>query len=209
MRYVQRDGGNNIIATFANPQSYAAEALADNHAEVLAFHAARTPVPPPKALRRYLAADVAAVNNTNPQPWFASQGAATVDGNTTYLFEGRLFLANGTTTHTTGVSFGGTATITSIDYAAELWSAALNAIATAQSNKFCSAANNQVLNATSALASTSILIKGIVRINAGGTFIPQFAFSAAPGPGNSVKRGTSFVLAPVGDGAFTQDGPWG
>ncbi len=37
MRYVQRDRDGNLVGHFANPQSYAAEEVADDHPDILAF----------------------------------------------------------------------------------------------------------------------------------------------------------------------------
>lgn len=209
MRWAQRDGALNVIGHYANPQSYAQEALADDHPDILAFTAAKTPPPPTlKQLFKCLTADAAAGNVNTAQPWFPSQGAVTVDALSTYILEGWLHLANGVVTHTTGVLFGGTATLNSIDYYAMLQSGALNALTTTQSSKVCSVASNQVLNATSTGASTHIWIKGIIRINAGGTLIPQFQFSAAPGGTNLVKRNTHFQLTRIGDNLITSDGTW-
>lgn len=159
-------------------------------------------------LLRILTADEAKSNVNTIQPWF-STGAVTLPGGTTYLIEGFLHLSNGTTTHTTILAFGGTATLTSIDYLALIQSQVLNALNTTQTTKVCSAATEQVLNATSTAASTFIYVRGVIRTNVGGTLIPQFRFSAAPGGSNIAKRNSYFKLTSIGNNTVTSVGTWG
>jgi hypothetical protein len=131
----------------------------------------------------WLTANAAYTNNNAAQPWFAS-GSINLAAGATYEFEGSLLLTNGTTTHTTALSFGGTATLTSISYIAECASVAIGAVGVAPSVTFAAVATAIVLNPTSVAAGTSIKVRGLIQINLAGTFIPQFTFSAAPGAGN-------------------------
>jgi hypothetical protein len=53
------------------------------------------------------------------------------------------------------------------------------------------------------------MVKGTARVNAAGTFIPQFKYSAAPGGAPTVKRGSWFRLQPVGNRTVVSQGTWG
>lgn len=53
-----------------------------------------------------------------------------------------------------------------------------------------------------------ILIKGVLRTSAGGTFIPQFKYSAAPGGAPTVRRNSYFRLTPVGVNTTASFGTW-
>jgi hypothetical protein len=55
----------------------------------------------------------------------------------------------------------------------------------------------------------NILIKGTVSINAGGTFIPQYTLSAAPGGAYSTQPGGYVKISAIGAaGANTSIGNW-
>jgi hypothetical protein len=159
-------------------------------------------------LFKVLTADASGQNTTSGQPWFPSAGAVTVAATTTYFMEGLLLLTHGTTTHTTALSFLGTATLTSLDYLAEIHTGAANAIATGLSQIWVNVATSTVLNATAGTASTVVRIWGVVRVNAGGTLIPTFTFSAAPGTTVLVKRNTYVRLYPVGLNTVASQGTW-
>ncbi len=133
----------------------------------------------------------------------------TLEANTTYEFEGQLILNTGTTTHTTALAFllGGGASVTSFEYLADLWSAAANTIATAQSTTHVSGVASKVLNATSTAAWTIIRFKGIARMNAGGTLTPNVNFSANPTGTNLTKVGSYIKFTPLGTGTFEKVGP--
>jgi hypothetical protein len=51
-------------------------------------------------------------------------------------------------------------------------------------------------------------LRGIVRINAAGTFIPQFQYSAAPGGAPTIQQNTFFMLRKLGSGSATTQGTW-
>jgi hypothetical protein len=143
-----------------------------------------------------LSANAAYSNVNTAQPWFPSGPTATLEALANYEFEGVLMLTNGVTTHTTAMSFGGTATLVSIGYTAECTSVAVGAVGVAPSVAFAAVATAIVLNPTSVATGTVIKVRGIVRVNVAGTFIPQFTFSAAPGAGN-VLANTLFRLRKI------------
>lgn len=158
-------------------------------------------------LLKSLTSNAGYTNNNTVQSWFSSGGSLTVPGSTSYEFEGLLLQTNGTTSHTVGLSFGGTATLTSIAYIAMASAGLVNATVTAQNTTMVTQAANTVVTAAITTAGTQILVKGIVRINAGGTFIPQFTFSAAPGAGNNLAN-TFFKMRKIGTNTTTTQGPW-
>ena len=155
--------------------------------------------------------DTGGQNVATAQPWFPTSGGVTLDASTSYFFEGRLVStrAAGATLHTTGLLFGGTATLTSIDYEATWRTGDANAAAAANGLRITVATNTAVKAAsTSATEDTDIGVSGIVRINAAGTFIPQFIYSAAPGGTPTIKRGSFFRLWPVGSNTVNAVGTW-
>ena len=162
-------------------------------------------------LFKNLSASATGGNVNTAQPWFPAAGAVTVTANRTYRIRGLLHMSRsaGTTSHTTGLSFGGTATLTSLRYLARVkvgdvaTNAALNATLIA-------VATNTTVKAASVSASENIVaeVEGTVRVNAGGTFIPQFQFSAVPGGAPTIQPNTFFELTDIGSGSVTTAGTW-
>lgn len=173
-------------------------------------------------LFKALIADATAASSSTTQPWFPSAGAVTVEGDTAYLVDGILALSNGATSHTTGINMTGTATITSFAIRTRLTSGAINTLQPSNSAAGTSSlytnflhwlgttdmATNVVLNATSVLTGAQLEIKGIIRINAGGTLIPNFKWSANPTGTNLILKNTWFRLQKLGAGAVVSKGTW-
>ena len=134
----------------------------------------------------------------------------TIAGNTSYLMEALYIINTGSTTHTTATAFalGGSASVTSFEYVAMLWSAAANTITTTQSTTHVSGVASKVLNATSTAVWTMIQLRGLVRFNVGGTIAPQINFSANPTGTNLMKVGSFISFAPIGSDTMTFVGPW-
>ncbi|CDX54584.1 hypothetical protein MPL1032_190163 [Mesorhizobium plurifarium] len=151
-------------------------------------------------------ADVATVQNI----FGAAADEFTLDAGTTYEFEAVYFISRsaGANSHTFATLFGGTATLTAIDYIAEIANPAGNVLANAQT-LYVAAATASVLTAASTATNEQITVKlhGHIRVNAAGTLIPQFQYSAAPGGAPSIRRGSFFKCRPVGPGAMTTQGP--
>jgi len=142
----------------------------------------------------------------------------TLAASTVYAFESYFILQKtaGTTSHTIASSFGGTATLNNIVYGS-IWTrnntANTSDAMTAFSafHGFSTLASNFVLTSAIATANQTFLTKvhGTVSINAGGTFIPQYTLSAAPGAAYSTIAGSYFTIWPIGaSGANTSVGPW-
>lgn len=157
-----------------------------------------------------LAADLAKANVATAQAWFgAGDDEFALSAATTYVFQGVLSLsrAAGATSHTTAIGFGGTATLTSIGYLAQVSNPTGNVLSAVQ-QIFGTAATALVVTAANTVATENVhvLVKGIVRCNAAGTFIPQFTYSAAPGGAPTVRANSHFMLFPAGSDTLAQVG---
>jgi hypothetical protein len=141
----------------------------------------------------------------------------TLSSNTRYAFEAVYALSKtaGTTSHTTGIGFGGTATINNIGYWAQAGSINSNGF-TDLSNSgsfqyYIQTASNTVLNGAQGQAATFRMYKinGTVSIGTGGTFIPQYTLSAAPGGAYTTAAGCWFRIYPIGAaGSNVSVGAW-
>jgi len=138
----------------------------------------------------------------------------TLSSSTVYEFEILAVVVKtaGTTSHSFQLSFGGTATINNILYAEySIYGTgglpgALNQAQGIVTNS--TTAQTQVTTATAAIF-MSFLFKGTVSINAGGTFIPQYTLSSAPGGAYTTQAGSFIRIAPIGaSGAATNVGTW-
>lgn len=161
-------------------------------------------------LAKWLDADGTGGNVNTAQPWFPSGGAVAVEAGTVYLLDGVLHTtrAAGATSHTTGLGFGGTATLTKFLAAYQCGEGDVATLADSDIIVATSAANLQVKAAsTSTTEATKVTVKGSVKINAAGTFIPQFTYSVAPGGAPTILSGTYFRMAKLGSG-FTTRGSW-
>lgn len=141
----------------------------------------------------------------------------TLSASTVYEFEiVALFTKTaGGTSHTFSVLFGGAATINNI-----LFYATNNPSTTAAApQSFSSQGTFGVIQvATTSTLATGIasatlyqptILKGTVSINAGGTFIPQYILSAAPGGAYSTAAGSYIRINPLSaSGAATNVGTW-
>lgn len=141
--------------------------------------------------------------------------SATLSASTVYAFEGFVMYikAAGTTGHTVGLGFGGTATVNNAAFGgiSSASGASSNPINT---NVFCGFTQSLANTAfTTSLTSSgvwhSVRFWGTVSVNAGGTFIPQYTLSAAPGGAYTVQIGSYINIYPVGaSGANTSVGSW-
>jgi hypothetical protein len=138
----------------------------------------------------------------------------TLSTNTVYAFEGVYMLTKtaGTTTHSVGTGFGGTATLNNIGYNALGAIGGTNPINELEFGSLIatSATATAVTTGTSgATLFATILLRGTVSVNGGGTFIPQYILSAAPGGGYTTVAGSYFMIYPISNGgANTSIGAW-
>lgn len=210
--YFLRDGGAGADPTFVALTGGGDMLAANNLSDLVNKATSRINLDVDQAeLFKVLAADDAGANVNTAQPWFPTAGAVDVEANTTYFFEGLLWLsrAAGVTSHTTALLFGGTATLTSIMYAALPGTGQVATIASADiAVSSVATALNIKAASTTATEQIKVFVKGTVRINAVGTFIPQFQYSAAPGGAPTVKADSYFRMQKIGSGAVASKGTW-
>jgi len=140
----------------------------------------------------------------------------TLSASTVYGFEIYVILTKtaGVTSHNIGMGIGGTATINNIGYSAfgQLTGSAIPVSISTNNYGYISntaTSTNIFTGATTASYSVAVLLKGTVSINAGGTFIPQYTLSAAPGGAYSTAIGSFIKIAPIGiAGSNTSVGTW-
>lgn len=159
-----------------------------------------------------LTTDFTGADVNTAQPVFATaQDTLTVAALTTYEFEAVYLItrAAGTTSHTLSTLFGGTATFTSVDYLAQSSSTTGYALGTT-SQIFVTVATAVAITgaSTSATEQVTVHLRGHFRVNAAGTIIPQFQFSAAPGGVPTIKRGSFFRCRPIGTNTAVSVGAW-
>jgi hypothetical protein len=154
-------------------------------------------------------------NSNTAQPMFGV--GVTLVANTVYEFE-IMFVAvktAGTTSHTISLQFAGTATLNNILY---------NGFAMADNSNipYARIVNTQTTfasNSANALAITGAItaathncyftLKGTVSVANGGTFIPQYVLSAAPGGAYTTQAGSYVKISALSaSGSNTSIGTW-
>jgi len=118
----------------------------------------------------------------------------------------------GATSHTFSIGFAGTATVNNMMYEAVATSNATSYATSTASflQTIQTPVSSQIFGAVaSATYFNMIVVKGTVSINAGGTFIPQYSLSAAPGGAYSTAAGSYIRINPLSaSGAATNVGTW-
>lgn len=139
----------------------------------------------------------------------------TLSASTVYQFEAVYALSKsaGTTSHTVGLGFGGTATINNVAYDViyHADTTAFNTAAQSVGATFIQTASNSTVTGASVSTFRSYVftVKGNISVNAGGTFIPQYTCSAAPGGAYTTAAGSYFLIYPIGaSGANVNVGTW-
>jgi hypothetical protein len=156
---------------------------------------------------------LAGSNTTVAQPLFGV--GVTLAANTVYAFELSFIVSKtlGTTSHTFGIGFGGTATVNNILYSglANGSNVTPPALLTSTASVVATTASNFTVSGstTNSVFLRVFRLSGTVSINAGGTFIPQYQLSASPGGAYSTLAGSCIAIWPIGAaGATTAVGPW-
>ena len=160
-----------------------------------------------------LNADLAGASVNTAQNLFGV--GVTLQASTVYAFECGLALSKtaGTVSHSIGLGFGGTATLNNILYTG-IWvtlTAALPQTSNVCNSIAINTASNTSITSTAATALRLFysMFSGTVSVNAGGTFIPQYTLSAAPGGAYSTAAGSYFRIWPIGAaGSNVSVGPW-
>lgn len=140
----------------------------------------------------------------------------TLVGSTVYAFQYVAVFSKtaGTTSHSFSILFGGTATLNNIMYGGSsnnvgsAWPAGQNAGANSFSTNAATALQFAA-GVTSANRFFEVFAQGTVSVNAGGTLIPQYILSAAPGGAYSTVAGSYFAIYPLAaSGANVNIGSW-
>jgi hypothetical protein len=140
----------------------------------------------------------------------------TLSSSTVYAFETVIAFTKsaGATSHTIGLGFGGTATVGGIQtnfIGSAATSAATSVLPGQLYNGYLVSTANTAVSGAIAGATLNVWysIKGTVSITTGGTFIPQYTLSAAPGGAYTTVAGSYFLIYPIGaSGANTNVGTW-
>jgi len=162
-----------------------------------------------------LASDYTFSSATGAQKCFNAtpNGALTLPSNTAYFFEALYIITNnGTNSHTWSSSFGGTATFTQFTYSVmgRTDSSSTPSGSNMQMGDAVNTAGAIVMNSTgqtSATENAMFVLKGMFRVNAGGTLIPQISSSAVTST-PAMKAGSYFRCWPIGVGNVATVGNW-
>jgi len=157
------------------------------------------------------ASDFTGQNINTVQPVFSTgHDVITVQGSTEYEFEMLVMLSHGATSHSVGFSFelGGGCTLTSITYVTLHWATAIGTQTASQTTNVVQVATNVAANAALSNATEQFVIKGTIRVNAGGTITPSYTYSAAPGGTVLTKAGSFIKLSATGNNTYTEIGPF-
>lgn len=143
------------------------------------------------------------LNSTGAQPILGV--GVTLQSNMTYKFESTIALRKtaGTASMSMSLAYGGTATINVISYFTQLkynTSGFTSVPATDSYSVFAqtAAATAIISGQTSANQFYVLFTTGVVSVATGGTFIPQYQLSAAPGGAFTTQIGSDCLIYPVG-----------
>jgi hypothetical protein len=159
-----------------------------------------------------LSADFTGTNVATAQPVFAAaQDTFTAEATTSYIFDAcyHITRAAGTTSHTTSLLFGGTATFTSVRYVIEVSNPTGNTLS-AMNSIVGDVATAVAITAANTSATEHLIVRliGNMRISGAGTVIPQFIYSAAPGGVPTIKADSFFRMRKIGTNTVTVGGNW-
>lgn len=148
-------------------------------------------------------------SSTSAQNAFPSgQDEFAAEANTLYYVEIALDIRTGTTSHSTGFLFGGTATFNFVKTFDDAYKGGVGSTVTANNSLTRAAATNIVETPANATANSTIKVRGILRVTNGGTIIPQIQFSAGPTGTCEVAIGSYGMFKKLGKDDTTVIGDW-
>ena len=145
-------------------------------------------------------------NSSGVQPVFGV--GVTLSSSTQYMFEAvyAISRATGAASHNWGLAFGGTATLNTITYMISgqyngtSFTTTTSTLGNIKPSWFIQTASQTQL--IGGIASGGVyftfMVKGYVSVSAGGTLIPQYYCSAAPGGAHVTAAGSYFAIYPIG-----------
>ena len=160
-----------------------------------------------------LSADQTGTDSNSAQTWFPGGGSTTLTlpGSTAYFFDACYEIVDaGTASRALALLFGGTATFTSVKYIALTTEG--NNTSSLQATKMTSVAVATAVAVTTNIAAgtnSMVWVKGMFRINAGGTIIPQFQYTGTnPGQAPTIKANSFFRCYAIGINTALNVGQW-
>lgn len=157
----------------------------------------------PAMMMRMLATAQTGADSSAAQPWIPTNGGVTLRASTSYRFTAafRSVRSAGATSHTTTISFLGTATFNDFAIWVQVKEGDTNGLADSDLVYFPSGtAINSKAGSTSTTENQIWIAEGVLNVDAAGTFIPSFTYSAAPGGAPSISVGTFMAFYPIGTG---------
>ena len=157
--------------------------------------------------------------STSAQQLFGSPagGSMSLDASTTYMFEGLYIVSNNATpsaAHSVSLQFALGGSITSISYTADVTtsSGAPSAGVTSLTRTFSTAVGATQITPSGTTTNSeliTVLVRGVVRTNAAGSFTPQIKYNTnAPGGTSTVQGNSHFKLIPMGTSSVISVGNW-
>jgi hypothetical protein len=138
-------------------------------------------------------------------------GSIQLPASTTYIMEAVYYITRsvGSSGHTLSTLFALGGSLTSIAYTAETTSTAGNILgAVSRIYATVATATAVTANSTTSNENITVIIRGLVRTNAAGSFTPQIKYDSAPGGSPTVLANSWFRLTPIGNNSMTTVGNW-
>jgi len=195
--------GGNIVYTLPSADGNIYDRLQTNASGTLSWA--------PSVIWTSNAANFTGVDGSSAQPVFeAANDTITLAANTTYLVQGQYYISTaGTTSHTFGLLFGGTATFTSSNIIYTCTNGATDVLSAASSFHSTTPGTVCVLTPATATATHHLVtFSGTIRTTNAGTLIPQYKWSATPGAAGVSAANNYIKLIPVGADTLAQAGGW-
>jgi hypothetical protein len=157
--------------------------------------------------------------NTSSQQIFGSPagGSIALNASTTYMFEGLYIVSNTaapSAAHSVSLQFALGGSITSISYTADVTtsSGAPSAGATNMTRTFSTSVGATQITPSGTTTNSeliTVVVRGVVRTNAAGSFTPQIRYNTnAPGGTSTVQGNSYFKLIPMGTSSVISVGNW-
>jgi hypothetical protein len=165
----------------------------------------------PAMMYRVLTGNNTLSDTTSAQNVFDTPSSITLDASTAYFMEAVYYItrAAGSNAHTLATLFALSGSLFSITYTAETTSTAGNILG-AVSRIYGTAATATTVTAsnTDTNENITVVLRGIVKSNATGTFTPQIQYSSAPGGAPTVLANSYIRLIPLGTNSVISVGSW-
>ena len=199
-RVFQLRGGNQTILDIVSPYSLGRANLRTDDGGLLLG-----------ALFSSVATDRTDADVDTAQSIFDSgNDTITLEEATTYLMKLVCHISStGTASANMTCLFAGSATLTSIGFAATSNHPATETRGAPVAS--WAAAATPGVNVTQTVAAArfhTVVLEGLVRVNVAGTFIPQYKFSGAPGAAPIVYANSYLTLIPIGSNTIASIGDW-